>query len=164
MQVRRIRVDEGARLRALRLKALADAPTAFGHTLVEAQKRTEEAWTAFAETTATSETDAMFVAEEHGYWYGMAEGLLHQDADTVMLGWLWVDPIRRRFGVGAALVDAVVKWARACDARRVDLWVTETNDAARSLYVRQGFVATDRTKPLPSNPSFRQVMMVRELT
>jgi len=33
MEIRRIRADEGLRLRALRLRALSDSPTAYGSTL-----------------------------------------------------------------------------------------------------------------------------------
>ena len=75
---------------------------------------------------------------------------------------MWVDPTRRRSGIGTALVDAVVRWARGCGARRIELWVTDTNRPAKSLYVRNGFVETERTQPLPSNPTLREVLMVRE--
>jgi GNAT superfamily N-acetyltransferase len=164
MEIRRIRADEGAHLRALRLRALADTPTAFSQTLAEAQRRMDDEWAAFAQKVATSETDATFVAEEHGQWYGMAGALVHgDDPGTVMLVAMWVDPVRRQLGVGASLVEAVVGWARARDARLVDLWVTETNEGALALYLRQGFVPTDRKKPLPSNPGLQQMRMVRAL-
>lgn len=165
MEIRRIRVDDAARLRALRLRALADAPAAFGQTLAEAQKRTEEQWTAFARETATSETDTILIADDCGQWYGMAGAFVQEHhPDSVRLVSMWVDPTRRRSGVGAALVEAVAEWARGRHARRLELWVTETNEPARSLYARQGFVATDQTKVLPSNSSLREVLMVRELT
>lgn len=164
MEIRRIRVDDGSRLRALRLKALADAPTAFGQTLAEAQKRTEEQWTAFARETATSQTDTIFVAEDCGRWCGMAGAFVQADhPDSVRLVSMWVDPDHRRSGVGAALVEAVAEWAGRRRARSLELWVTESNESARSLYTRQGFVATDQSKPLPSNPALREVLMVREL-
>ncbi len=164
MKIRRIRGDEGLRLRALRLRALAEAPTAFGQTLAEAQKRTDDEWTLRAREAATSGTDVIFVAEDQGQWHGMAGAFVLQDRpDTVRLVAMWVDPFRRRSGVGVALIGAIVAWARARDAKHVDLWVTETNEPARALYIRQGFVATDRTKALPSNPSLQEVLMAREL-
>jgi GNAT superfamily N-acetyltransferase len=165
VEIRRIRIDDSDRLRQFRLRALADAPAAFGQTLAEAQKRTAEQWAAFARETATSEADTIFVAEDHGQWYGMAGAFVEAEhPDSVRLVSMWVDPARRRSGIGAALVEAVAEWARGRRARRLELWVTETNEPARSLYARQRFVATDQTKPLPSNPSLQEVLMVRELT
>ena len=42
--VRRIRADEALRLRAFRLRALADAPTAFGSTLAREEAFPESVW------------------------------------------------------------------------------------------------------------------------
>ena len=42
--VRRVRPDEGLRLRALRLRALADAPWAFGSTFAREQAFAESVW------------------------------------------------------------------------------------------------------------------------
>jgi ribosomal protein S18 acetylase RimI-like enzyme len=165
MKVRRIHAHEGPRLRALRLSALADAPTAFGSTVAETQAHPQEYWDQLARETAIAETHARFVAEEDERWYGMVGGLMARDqAGTAQLVSMWVDPSRRREGIGTALVDTVVRWARGCGARRIQLWVTDTNEQAKSLYARNGFVETERTQPLPSNPTLREVLMVRELT
>src|ERR671917_264257 len=43
--VRRIRADEGPLLRDLRLRALADAPEAFGQALQDAQAQPDAEWT-----------------------------------------------------------------------------------------------------------------------
>lgn len=164
MNVRRIRADEGERLRAIRLSALADAPSAFGSTLAEEQALPLERWTRFAEETAGSDTTAIFVAEEQDRLYGMARGFVHENySEIVRLVSMWVDPARRRSGIGAMLVEQVAAWAGERGALRLQLWVTETNQAARSLYARQGFAVTAHTKPLPSNPSLQEILMVLEL-
>ena len=161
--VRRIRAHEGPHLRALRLRALADAPTAFGSTVAEALARPRDYWDRLAQDAAVAETHARFVAEENARWYGMVGSLMSRDQpETAQLVSMWVDPTRRRSGIGTALVDAVVRWARGCGARRIQLWVTETNHPAKSLYVRNGFIETERTQPLPSHPALREVLMVRE--
>ena len=161
--VRRIRAQEGPHLRALRLRALADAPTAFGSTVAETLAHPQEYWDRLAQEAAVGETHARFVAEENGRWYGMVGSLLTRDRpETAQLVSMWVDPTRRRSGIGTALVDVAVRWARGCGARRIQLWVTDTNRPAKSLYVRNGFVETERTQPLPSNPTLREVLMVRE--
>ena len=164
MEIRRIRAHEGPRLRALRLRALADAPTAFGSTLAEAQAHPQEYWERRARESAVAETSAIFVAEENGHWYGIAGSFIHRDhPHTVRLVSMWVDPIRRRSGVGSALVEAVLQWARGREAECLQLWVTDANHAARSLYTRHGFAETEHIKPLPSNPILQEVLMVRHL-
>lgn len=47
----------------------------------------------------------------------------------------------RRLGVGAALVDVAVAWARKQAIAWIDLEVLSVNQAARGLYLRCGFVA-----------------------
>jgi ribosomal protein S18 acetylase RimI-like enzyme len=75
----------------------------------------------------------------------------------------WVEPVRRGHGVGGRLVEAVVEWAVGRGAERVHLWVTEDNDAARMLYERHGFACTGERKPLRSDPSAAEVLMVRRV-
>ena len=165
MNIRRIRAEEGLRLRELRLRALADAPTAFGSTLVEEQARPKEDWDQLAAEEASSDARARFVAEQNTRWYGMAGVFVLQDQPEIaQLISMWVDPARRRSGIARALVDAVVRWARGRGARRLQLWVTGTNHQAMSLYACAGFAATERVQPLPSNPAVQQVLMVLELT
>ncbi len=164
MNIRRILTHESARLREIRLKALADAPTAFGSTLAEAQAHPGDAWDHQAADEARSATRARFAAEENGRWYGMAAGfLIPEQPGTVQLVSMWVDPARRGSGVGTALVEAVVEWARGRSAKRVQLWVTVSNSQAKALYARTGFAETERVQPLPSDPRLQQVLMVREL-
>jgi ribosomal protein S18 acetylase RimI-like enzyme len=86
--------------------------------------------------------------------------------ETVMADWqAWRD-IRlqaRGRGVGEALIDVVIGWARERDATSVHLWVTETNKHARLLYERCGFSLTAERQPPPSNPALGEVGMTRPL-
>jgi GNAT superfamily N-acetyltransferase len=164
MDIRRIRAHECAPLRALRLRALADAPTAFGTTLEEEERHPQDYWEHRAQEGAAADTSVTFVAEDAGCWVGMARGFLHrEDAAIVRLASMWVDPRCRRCGVGGALVEAVIQWARGRGATQLQLWVTDANGPARSLYTRCGFALTGRTKPLPSRPTIREALMARPL-
>jgi putative acetyltransferase len=54
---------------------------------------------------------------------------------------LYVDPVFSRRGVGAALIDALVRLAEARGADRVE---SDVSDTAKALFERQGFVAERR--------------------
>src|SRR5689334_14527241 len=127
MQIRRIRADEGMRLREIRLRALAEAPTAFGSMLAESEQVPEAAWQERAGAAATGAQRRLFVAEDGERWLGLAGGVIDDETPPgeVELVSMWVDPAARGSGLGRQLVDAVADWARAGGATRLRLWVTE---------------------------------------
>ena len=162
--VRPIRCDEGRRLRALRLRALADAPWAFGSTLAKEEAFTEAVWQERAARGATGEDGVTYVAEEGDRWVGMVTGLVNDPAEPRLeVVGMFVEPVARGRGVGAALLEAVASWARGRGAPRLRLWVTSTNGAALRLYQRRGFRPTGKTKPLDHTPSVSECEMIREL-
>lgn len=164
IEVRRVRADDAALLRDTRLRALADAPTAFGTTLAEAQAYPDTEWTERARRGAASGEHAMFVAVDGGRGVGMAGGWLGPDDPALAdLTSMWVDPAYRGQGVGRRLVTAVLDWARGRGARRLQLWVTAGNDAARNLYLHCGFAATGDHQPLPSHPQLAEERLERAL-
>lgn len=59
--------------------------------------------------------------------------------DEAHIGELSVREDARRAGVASALLAALADRARAMGKRRLTLWVTVENDAARRLYARNGF-------------------------
>lgn len=75
-RVRQIRADEGPRLRALRLRALADSPWAFGSTLAREEAFTDDVWQERAALSAAGEDRVTFIAEDDDRWIGMATGLM----------------------------------------------------------------------------------------
>jgi putative acetyltransferase len=58
-----------------------------------------------------------------------------------VLDMLYVDPAFARRGVGAALLDALVRIAQARGVERIDV---DASDTAKPLFERQGFVAQRR--------------------
>jgi len=137
MAVRRIRAEEWRALRALRLRALADAPDAFLMTLADVELDPDEVWQEWAERAATSERTAVFVDDD---FTGMAGGHVGEgdDSDAVLFG-MWVAPERRGSGLAEALVETVVGWARTRGVERVVLNVVDSNTPAIRLYERCGF-------------------------
>jgi RimJ/RimL family protein N-acetyltransferase len=66
-----------------------------------------------------------------------------ENAETVYLYSLWLDPDARGHGLARPLVAAALDWARGQRARRVTLRVAEDNAVARGVYESLGFsVAT----------------------
>jgi hypothetical protein len=105
-RVRRIRADEGARLRALRLRALADSPLAFGSTLAREEAFSADVWDERTTRGAASEDQVTCVAEDGNRWIGMAVGLVDDpDAAALALVGMFVEPTR-----GAAA--SAPRWSR----------------------------------------------------
>lgn len=165
--IRRIRPGEGPSLRAFRLRALADAPMAFGSSLAREEAFTDDVWRERAARGASGADNVTFVAERDGRWLGIATGLARDsdvpDDPRPELVAMFVCPEARGGGVAQALVDAVVGWARERKADGLTLWVTAANTAAVALYARCGFRRTGESKPLDHSPAVETIRMVRDL-
>jgi ribosomal protein S18 acetylase RimI-like enzyme len=83
------------------------------------------------------------------------------DASTLVA--MYVAPRARGTGVGERLVQAVLDEAAARGRGRVVLEVTETNEPARRLYERLGFVYDGTRQPLPGRPELDELGMERSL-
>lgn len=158
--IREITADQWEHFREVRLRALADAPEAFGSTYASESDQPEAFWRSRLERPV----GAALAADDEGTWIGIA-GVFPDDDDAraAHLVSMWVDPAARRRGAGRLLVDAAVEWARAHAFDRLTLWVTETNDAAIRLYVSCGFEHAPGRQPLPSNPRLSELEMRRPL-
>ena len=154
-QVRRLRADETAPLRELRLRAVREDPGAFAETYEEALARPDENWAAWAAST-------VFVAIDGERWVGMV-ACRPRDGST-WLSALWVDPSTRGCGLGLRLIEAVADWAREQGSPAVTLSVTTNNEAAAALYARAGFAETGRRRPLPADPSRTEVFLRRPVS
>jgi RimJ/RimL family protein N-acetyltransferase len=85
---------------------------------------------------------AVYVAEEDGAIVGrlsIARDQHPASRHVADLG-LMVAADHRRRGVGTALLEAAVEWARQAGVRKLELHVFPWNEAAIALYDRFGFV------------------------
>ena len=137
--------------RAIRLAALAEAPSAFGSMLAEARRLRAADWR------ARLAQRVQFVVRHRGAAVGTVAGLVEDGAELVSL---WVHPAWRGRGVGDRLMQAVLDWARQEGHTEVRLWVTADNEPAERLYARHGFVRTGQSQPVtPGDPMRREIAM-----
>lgn len=182
-RIDRVRPEDGARLRAIRLQMLQDAPTAYLETYQEALAQTSEQWRQrAARRCGPGRTGLVAVDEATGAWVGSMGAYVHQDDPQDDLpqddpgpgpgsfAWLvavWVHPGHRgpRVGVADRLLDAVVAWARdEAGVERLLLEVHEANARAMGFYRRRGFVLTGRSVPYLLDPSANDLEMALRLT
>jgi ribosomal protein S18 acetylase RimI-like enzyme len=74
-----------------------------------------------------------------------------ENAETVYLYSLWLDPASRGLGLARPLVAAAVDWARDRRARTVTLRVAADNAVARGVYESLGFTVTSAETRGPQN-------------
>ncbi|HYJ60419.1 MAG TPA: hypothetical protein VE032_03015 [Actinomycetota bacterium] len=150
-------VDDWARVKDVRLRALADAPEAFARRLEDERERAPSEWRARLENPDA----ATFLAVADGATVGMAGVFVAADDDTLRNSSRCGLP---RSSGEAGREGRSVKPSSIGHAPRdlpVELWVTETSLPARSLYEGLGFSASGEEQPLPSDPRLNVVQMVR---
>lgn len=162
--VRRIRADEHAALRAVRLAALRDSPPAFGSTYQAEAAHPTQHWAERARHSSAGDESATFFATVDERIVGLVGAYRPSRAEAVVeLVSMWIAPDIRRSGAARQLVDAVLEWARVGSAASVELWVTQGNDPALELYRCAGFRETGDHRALPSHPCKDEVRMKRPL-
>ena len=149
VRTRKLVPDEWELFRDMRLRALLDAPDAFGATYATSATMDERAWRGWLTGDGWDATLASFVVEDDAAPVAIATcAVFHAEPDVADLFSMWVAPPARGKGAGRRLVEAAVDHARDRSCDRVILRVTVGNDAAAALYVSCGFVGTD-TPPQP---------------
>ncbi|MGV0742593.1 GNAT family N-acetyltransferase [Mycolicibacterium sp. XJ870] len=120
----------------LRLRALADSLT-----IKDPHYRQEARFTA-AQWRRRLRDHAQFAVMVNGRAVGLI-GAQQQEAETIYLYSLWVDPTARGYGLARQLINAAVEWARGRHAHTVRLRVASANTVARWVYESLGFGVSD---------------------
>jgi ribosomal protein S18 acetylase RimI-like enzyme len=160
--VRRVTAADAARVRALRLEMLADAPLAFIERLDEAAARPHEMFRKRLVERVAGEEAAQFVAGVDGRLVGQAGGYAIGLAPrTSLLFAVYVTPRWRGTRLVDSLVDAVEAWSTGVGRPVLELEVLTSNIRAIRAYRRMGFVDTGHRAPHPTMPALTQLVMVR---
>jgi DNA-binding MarR family transcriptional regulator/GNAT superfamily N-acetyltransferase len=89
-----------------------------------------------------SQRENAWIAEIDGEAVGCVF-CVRKDDETAQLRILLVEPSARGFGVGTALVDACIEFARRAGYQKMVLWTNSVLEAARCIYERAGFKLLD---------------------
>jgi GNAT superfamily N-acetyltransferase len=143
----------------LRLAALEEAPFAFGSQLADWVDAPEERWRERLSAPGAYQV----IASIDGTPAGMAGGFPGEDGASAELVSMWVAPAGRGKGVGNALMTAVEDWARSIGATVLELSVVPGNDPAHDLYLRHGYVDTDKLGDLMADGVRRELVMQKHL-
>ena len=145
-------------VKATRLRALAEAPYAFGSTAENEQSLTDDEWC------SRIENGAWFLAYRGASPVGIVAAFAEVDRPRQRrLISMWVAPSERGSSTATDLVEAVIAWADEQHAEAITLWTADGNVRARRFYERLGFVSTGRQKSLPSDPSLGAEELIRRL-
>ena len=152
VEVRRVRTDEWHALRDTRLRALEDSPEAFATRFEEARLRPDDWWIDWAARSAVGESQAMFLAWQGAAPFGIVGTFVAENGRRWLIA-MWTDPVARGRGVGRALVEATAEFTRVAGSRELFLHVTESNNAAASLYRSCGFEDAGPGEPHDDRPT-----------
>ena len=146
VRVRRAVPGDEGRLRALRLQALSDSPTAFASTYERELARTDEEWRGWLDRGATffvengaGDPDIPGHADSPGH--ADPVGLVAVLGDGRLVS-MWLHPSARGSGAADLLMAAAVDWAGQAGHQVLRLCVIKGNIAARRVYERHGFRLT----------------------
>jgi GNAT superfamily N-acetyltransferase len=111
----------------------------------EAEAQPHSYWEDLTRSVTAPDRHIMFLACEGNVVHGSTYGLLdRENVDAGRVGGMWVDPSRRRQGIGRALMQAVLFWARQRGLKRLGLWAPADNTGANALCRGAGFIDTAR--------------------
>jgi len=157
-----IRPENALVFKAVRLRALEGAPTAFGSTFAKEAQLSYDEW--FRRSVRWSSEGAIgYIAFDRDAPCGLVVCYADKNepgrADIFSM---WVDPAYRRTGVGTALIDGLKNWAVARNLHELRLMVTSVNSSAIRFYERLGFRMSGATGPYPNDAAiFEHEMILR---
>jgi ribosomal protein S18 acetylase RimI-like enzyme len=152
--VRAARATDAARLRELRLRALADAPETFAATAEQEAALPASHWSELARQSEVADHLAIYLAIEGEHWVGMAAGRWFDRPRGIAHLWgMWVAPSARRLHVGERLVADVRGWAAGHGGRFLRLGVVTGDGDPTPFYERLGFVRTGEIGTLRRDPA-----------
>lgn len=160
--IERFRAEEWPSYRDLRLRALTEAPDAFGSTLAQELPRLDAEWERRLLSGIRSAMDLPLVVRLDTDCVGLSWcRITDAEPDTAFLYQVWIAPEVRGRGIGKRLVQASMVWARTKGVKKLALSVTCGDTPARRLYEQLGFIPAGEPQPLrPGSDLLEQPMLL----
>jgi ribosomal protein S18 acetylase RimI-like enzyme len=139
--IRHARGDEAARIKALRLRALAADPEGFSSTYQSELAKPADWWERLATLSDAGAEQRTFVYEQDGEWLGFI--LVRRDDEhppDATINATWVAPEARGKGIATQLATHCVEWARERGFPAISVAVVVGNTPAQRAYEAAGFV------------------------
>lgn len=148
MHIRPTTAADWPALKATRLSALLDAPTAFGASHASAAAFSDADWQQRAVRTPQR---TFFLAFDGKRAIGLAAQVVAGNGECHLIA-MWVHPEYRGLAVAQGLVEAVKQCAVNNGHARLVLDVAPENARAAAFYQKQGFVFLPEWEALESHP------------
>lgn len=153
--IEQLTTEHSQRFRKIRLASLKDSPGAFKSTYLEMLLLPDKIWEQQLANLTT------FVAVEKRNDIGIVRCAIDSnESNAAYVYSLWVQIEHRGCGVANALIEAVLKWARAKCMEKVILNVVENNQPAISFYHKKGFELTGKSEPIKGDDGLTELQMV----
>jgi L-amino acid N-acyltransferase YncA len=164
--IRLVKTIDWQTIRDVTLNMLADAPRAFGDTLVKAESREMKEWQHWAKQLSNNPYRCVYIAQDHQGICGFVIGdatFSQLPPGAVLAARLWVASHQRGMGLGRKLMDVVAGWAEEQGMDQVVAEIIDTNLNAVKFYEHLGYHVTG-TRELVLDDSPRQlIVMARKL-
>jgi len=162
--VRTVSPKEWRTVKAVRLRALADAPGAFAESLSEAEATPYSVWQDRIKENSEGVFSISFLAFSTTEPIGMAVGLHRpKEAKEARMVSMWVAPEYRGKNVADQLLLAVVGWARKSKVEKLVASVAKDNPKAGSFYQRSGFERMSERPEIPRQSASCQINLALDL-
>ena len=149
--------------KAVRLRALRDAPEAFSSTYAKEAQFSDSEWLTRVER-MNGERGVGFLAMDGGTPCGIVGSFLDEkDSTRAWIVSMWTAPKHRRQGIGRLLMREAADWASLRRVHHLRLMVTSNNEPAIRFYERLGFTRTGRTERYPNDPAVFEYEMARSI-
>jgi ribosomal protein S18 acetylase RimI-like enzyme len=150
-------------LKTVRLRALEDAPSAFGSTYAKESQLSDEDWQKRVNTW-NSKDAVCYLGMDKSEPCGIIAGYFDKaNPQRAYVASMWVASVHRRTGLGTMLMDAVQRWARSHGAGELCLMVTSSNSIATAFYQKLGYTFTGNTGPYPNDPALTEYERLKYL-